>query len=293
MDELADPVHDLHLVRLEVADEVPAERVAVLGVLRLEILRAVLADHGDARLEQRRHVGAARRTSSPRRSSRPRRPARCTSREALADDVRRLHRSLPGRRAARPLRRCEKKSSGLQHVHRSTRSTEATPALRSARSAADHRSRWRVDGQVGVEARRHLVADLVAARADRRSDDRGASRRRPRRRPPRRCRCSARASRRARARVAARRRFARSRSAGSRRRTRASAVRARRSRARRRARRARPARLHGRRMHLPVERQVVVRKIDLGADAAAILLDALGVVARARGQVERLVDARR
>ena len=39
---------DLRLVRLQVADEVPAERVAVLGVLALEILRAVLADDLDA-----------------------------------------------------------------------------------------------------------------------------------------------------------------------------------------------------------------------------------------------------
>jgi hypothetical protein len=39
-----------------VADEVPAKRVAVLGVLALEILRAVLADDLDARLDEHRHV---------------------------------------------------------------------------------------------------------------------------------------------------------------------------------------------------------------------------------------------
>src|SRR5256885_2541070 len=54
---LADAVHDLHLVRLQVADEVPAERVAVLGVLALELLGAILPDDVDPRLCQDRHVG--------------------------------------------------------------------------------------------------------------------------------------------------------------------------------------------------------------------------------------------
>ena len=53
----ADPVHDLHLVRLEMADEVPREGVAVLGMLRIEILRPVLTHDGDAGLEELRHVG--------------------------------------------------------------------------------------------------------------------------------------------------------------------------------------------------------------------------------------------
>src|SRR5207245_3312466 len=42
MAELADPVDDFRLAALQVADEVPAERVAVRGVLCLEILGAVL-----------------------------------------------------------------------------------------------------------------------------------------------------------------------------------------------------------------------------------------------------------
>ena len=58
MHELAEPVHDLHLVRLQVADEVPAERVAVEGVLALEILRAVLPHHLDPRLCERSHLSA-------------------------------------------------------------------------------------------------------------------------------------------------------------------------------------------------------------------------------------------
>ena len=52
MDELADLVHDLRLSALEVADEVPAESVAVRRVLGLEVLRPVLADDLDAGLGQ-------------------------------------------------------------------------------------------------------------------------------------------------------------------------------------------------------------------------------------------------
>ena len=50
MHELAEAVHDLHLVRLQVPDEVPAEGVAVARVLALEILRSVLAHHLDTGL---------------------------------------------------------------------------------------------------------------------------------------------------------------------------------------------------------------------------------------------------
>src|SRR6266542_897217 len=45
--ELAELVHGLRLPALEVADEVPAEDVAVAGMLGLEVLRAVLADDLD------------------------------------------------------------------------------------------------------------------------------------------------------------------------------------------------------------------------------------------------------
>src|SRR5437763_172488 len=55
MDQLADPVDDLGLPALEVTDEMPAERVTVEGVLRLEVLSAVLAHHLDAGLGERRH----------------------------------------------------------------------------------------------------------------------------------------------------------------------------------------------------------------------------------------------
>src|SRR5215210_5541556 len=56
MHELADLADRLRLPALEMADEVPAEGVPVLGVLRLEVLRAVLTDYVDAGLAQRRHV---------------------------------------------------------------------------------------------------------------------------------------------------------------------------------------------------------------------------------------------
>jgi hypothetical protein len=52
MAQLADRVDRLRLAALEVADEVPPERVAIAGVLRLEVLGAVLADDLDARLGQ-------------------------------------------------------------------------------------------------------------------------------------------------------------------------------------------------------------------------------------------------
>ena len=56
MHQLADAAHELGLAALQVADEVPAERVAVCGVLRLEVLRPVLAHDLDPRLGQDGHV---------------------------------------------------------------------------------------------------------------------------------------------------------------------------------------------------------------------------------------------
>ena len=52
MAELADRSDRLRLPALEVADEVPAERIAVARVLRLEILRTVLADDLDAGVDE-------------------------------------------------------------------------------------------------------------------------------------------------------------------------------------------------------------------------------------------------
>jgi hypothetical protein len=54
--ELAELAHDRCLAALEVADEVPAEGVAVGVVLHLQVLRAVLPHHLDAGLGQRRQV---------------------------------------------------------------------------------------------------------------------------------------------------------------------------------------------------------------------------------------------
>src|SRR5262249_53065560 len=56
VDELADPVDDLDLVRLEVPDEMPAEGVAERGVLPLQILSTVLTDDLDPRLDEDPHV---------------------------------------------------------------------------------------------------------------------------------------------------------------------------------------------------------------------------------------------
>ena len=56
VDELAQLVHDLGLVRLQVPDEMPAEGPAVEVVLALEVLRAVLPHHLDAGFRERRHL---------------------------------------------------------------------------------------------------------------------------------------------------------------------------------------------------------------------------------------------
>ena len=50
MTELACCIHDLRLAALQMTDEVPPERVAVAGVLHLEVLRAVLPHDLDARV---------------------------------------------------------------------------------------------------------------------------------------------------------------------------------------------------------------------------------------------------
>ena len=146
------------------------------------------------------------------------------------------------------------------------------------------------DRQVRVEARRDLVADFVAARPDRRTDH---------------CRGLASDRGDARGDDAA----AQPTPAGMHEREAALAVRPR-DRDRQAVRGERQHRLsgliapqsvaglaadartvHGRRMNLPVEREVVVGKVDLGANAAAVLFDPLGVVAGAGGEVERLVHS--
>ena len=124
MDELADLVHDLRLAALEVADEVPAERVAVSCVLGLEVLRAVLAHDLDSGLGQDGHVldgDVLRRgddvTSGPTSSrTRASRVAHLLSGQAPMTPC--VPRGLP-------VRRSEKKRSGRQGVQRSRRSTLA------------------------------------------------------------------------------------------------------------------------------------------------------------------------
>ena len=153
--ELADAVHDLRLVRLQVPDEVPPEGVAVDGVLALEILRAVLPHDLDARLGENGHL--LERDVLRRRDDR----------DAGADlgpdplvggahVLRRHARSLPGRpvaarcggarrrargcsacrgRRARPPRRRPRGARGRRRVHRSRllpRSTSGPNAPRTA-----------------------------------------------------------------------------------------------------------------------------------------------------------------
>ena len=74
--ELAQPGDLACLARLEVADEVPAKRLALGSVFRDQVLESVLADDLDARLGEDTQLLGRRRTSSRRRSSRPAPPPR-------------------------------------------------------------------------------------------------------------------------------------------------------------------------------------------------------------------------
>ena len=56
MDELAERGDVARLPGLQVPDEVPAEALPETRVLRLEVLEAVLPDHGDAGLRERLHL---------------------------------------------------------------------------------------------------------------------------------------------------------------------------------------------------------------------------------------------
>ena len=58
MAQLAELVHDLRLAALQVADEMPAEHVAVARMLRLEVLGAIFADDLDSGCRERRQVVA-------------------------------------------------------------------------------------------------------------------------------------------------------------------------------------------------------------------------------------------
>jgi hypothetical protein len=55
--ELAELADERRLAALQMANEMPAERVAVGVALRLQVLRAVLAHHVDARLGKRGQLG--------------------------------------------------------------------------------------------------------------------------------------------------------------------------------------------------------------------------------------------
>ena len=193
----------------------PAERVAVLGVLRLEVLGPVLADDLDPGLGEHRHVLDARRTSSPRRRSRRARPRPAplvAARTASGDAGN--HPLPPGaacrrggvRRRAPGGRRCTARRA--RRVARPPRRAPARPrsrdrGCRPRTTSGPKRSRERPG---------HLVPHLVAARADPRADGGrdvpAAERRRPRRRRSRR---AGRASRRGGPRPRARRRLARDR----------------------------------------------------------------------------------
>ena len=142
VDELAGAVDDLDLVRLQAADEVPAERVAVDGVLRLEVLRAVLADDLDPGLGERPpcrraatyFVAATIVTSGPDLGARPARSARAAQ-PATAP----ITPWAPRPSAAAAVREEELRIAARAEVE--PLDALARPPARSARSAAAQRSR--------------------------------------------------------------------------------------------------------------------------------------------------------
>ena len=189
VDELADAVHDLRLAALQMADEVPAERVAVGCVLGLEVLRAVLADDLDSRLGQGGHVvdGDVLRGRDDRHVGAD---LVADAREARGDLLSGQVQGRPVSRAAGPCGAREKKRSERQRVQRSRRSTLGRAGIeRRLLGGGPEVELAFVDDAVSEtvsEGARDLLAHLVAARPDRRA-----------RRPPRtRGRGSSRSSRR-------------------------------------------------------------------------------------------------
>ena len=166
----------VRLAALQVADEVPAEGVAVASVLGLEVLRAVLADDLDPGLGQRAQVLERRRTSSPRRSSRRGRARLGCARSSRAPSQA-IRPTTPCRPVPASSRRCEKKRSGWQPCRgrraRPARSPRrAAPARPRSRGRACRRARCSAP-KARAERLGHVLADLVAARPDPGPDDRG------------------------------------------------------------------------------------------------------------------------
>ena len=219
----------------------PAERVAVLGVLRLEILRAVLAHDLDARLDE--HAMSSSGHVLRRRDDVTSGPTSAADAlVARADLLRRQHDHPLAPASAPASRGARRRAPGGTRVQRSTRSTARRP--RRAQRALGRRPEIELAARTTSASKRagtrgDLLPHLVAARADRRADDRGLRGVRPRRAGAASDDAAEQAApagvQRRRA-PAGRRPRARSRSAGSRRSGRASAGPARRSRARPRVR---------------------------------------------------------
>ena len=220
----------LDLAALEVADEVPGERVAPPLALRLEVLQAVLADERrprPPRAPPSRRAGtylvAARiSTPGPARSRTRSRLARMTPASSPRISPGIAHPSplqtSPAWRPVRPpSRRCEKNSSGLQLVQSSRLVDRADPGVARAGAARPRAGRASSPSRPRRRARRRRPAPRRRPRSST-ARSRGRSpppRRRPRQPRARRSRPPARASRRG---SSPPRPARRARSAGSRRR---------------------------------------------------------------------------
>ena len=164
----------LDLAALQVADEVPLERVAPALLLGLQVLQPVLADQRHAGLGERAHLVAghvlgrredldlrARRSRAPAPGSRGRAPGRARGSAQPSQ--------APAWRPVRsPSRRWEKKSSGLQLVHSPLTSTARRRRARGgvARPRAGRACGRRRRPLRAARSVEHLIAHLVAARPD-------------------------------------------------------------------------------------------------------------------------------
>src|SRR3954470_19079431 len=166
VDELHERDDLAHLAALELADEVPAEAVAMGGTLLLELLGAVLAEQRDAGLRQRAEVvgldvlhGGEQlhglRVAA--RASRGRLDSRAHPVGVGADDVdvQARHTTPAWRPVTPPSRRWEKNSARSAHiVHRPVSRTSATPAASSCARATASRARLRPPRRASYAANR-------------------------------------------------------------------------------------------------------------------------------------------
>ena len=177
------------LAGLEVADEVPAKRVARSAPASPRGPGAGSPPRRRRRPRPAPPCPRRRRTSWPRRRVTVGPTSSRHPLEALADPRQATSATIPCRPVRPRSRRCEKKTSRVAGGAAPARSTRATPAaakraLGRQREVEPSVRRTTSSPKRGAEGRRDLLADLVAARPDP-GPDRGGEIGRRRARPPR------------------------------------------------------------------------------------------------------------